>query len=33
MFPYLNDKNLHGEIEKEVKDKIVYNVKALFVIK
>lgn len=33
MFPYLNDKNLHGKIEKEVKDKIVYNVKALFVIK
>lgn len=33
MFPYLNDKNLHGEIEKEVKDKIVYNVKALFIIK
>ena len=33
MFPYLNDKNLHGEIETEVKDKIVYNVKALFVIK
>lgn len=33
MFPYLNDKNLHGEIEKEVRDKIVYNVKALFVIK
>lgn len=33
MFPYLTDKNVHGSIEKEVKDKIVSNVKALFIIK
>ncbi len=33
MFPYLTDKNVHGTIEKEVKDKIVANVKALFIIK
>lgn len=33
MFPYLTDDTVQGSIEKEVKDKIVANVKALFIIK
>lgn len=33
MFPYLTDAKVQGSIEKEVKDKIAANVKALFIIK
>ena len=31
MFPYLTDDTVQGSIEKDVKDKIVANVKALFI--